>query len=463
MIETGNSNFNFSNFVHSVNNYWTLKMDWETPKAVKAFSRTSHPDFNSDLTRKQIETELEVLKLKEQVEKLGGAVQKDSKSPKWSEISLLEEENEDLRNCLEDAESKLVELQKEMHHLKVSYETDSLAKKAKIKDFNEMIESLKADKSKMQSNYDKCAKTLSGLKSYLKDVPSIDEFNEVKATLTTQEARCRNLLADLDTKNLYLEQFENKLKESNSHVAQIQSEKQEALLRLDVAEDKLKSHMKRLETSKRINPEERVESLEIENTRLKKYIQCLKSRNKKEQDQKEAQYKQSQNKIGTLSDELTAVNEQSIKYRENIDLLRNSLQNIETKYTSASKRIKILENELSNSHSSSDRAEEMNDTVQKLVKEFGVCLNEMNSLSILSKQVVSGEDPNLSLLLGVERLSATFLPLSEVKDSEDKLYTLKSQLVELKKIKKEISEMRQILADKYAENLGNNMTSCITQ
>ncbi|CAB4069195.1 CEP85 [Lepeophtheirus salmonis] len=171
--------------------------------------------------------------------------------------------------------------------------------------------------------------------------------------------------------------------------------------------------MKRLETSKRINPEEievlveRVESLEIENTRLKKYIQCLKSRNKKEQDQKEAQYKQSQNKIGTLSDELTAVNEQSIKYRENIDLLRNSLQNIETKYTSASKRIKILENELSNSHSSSDRAEEMNDTVQKLVKEFGVCLNEMNSLSILSKQVVSGEDPNLSLLLGVERLSFT--------------------------------------------------------
>ena len=97
---------------------------------------------------------------------------------------------------------------------------------------------------------------------------------------------------------------------------------------------------------------------------------------------------------------------------------------------------------------------------------MGRCIAELSSLNELCSQVVGGGDPNMSVLLGVREVGMTFSPLN--RDStdltmEDKLELVRTQLEEVSRVQGEVKDLRTRIADKYAENLADNMTSCVTQ
>ena len=97
---------------------------------------------------------------------------------------------------------------------------------------------------------------------------------------------------------------------------------------------------------------------------------------------------------------------------------------------------------------------------------MGRCISELSSLNELCSQVVGGGDPNMSVLLGVRDVGGTSSPLNRDTTNltmEDKLELVRTQLEEVSKVQGEVRELRTRIADKYAENLADNMTSCVTQ
>ena len=97
---------------------------------------------------------------------------------------------------------------------------------------------------------------------------------------------------------------------------------------------------------------------------------------------------------------------------------------------------------------------------------MGRYLAELSSLNNVYKQVVGGGDPNISVLLGVREVGMAPSTLNRDITNltmEDKLELVRTQLEEVSRVQGEVKELRTRIADKYAENLADNMTSCVTQ
>ena len=100
------------------------------------------------------------------------------------------------------------------------------------------------------------------------------------------------------------------------------------------------------------------------------------------------------------------------------------------------------------------------------IRSMGKCISELSSLHELCNQVMGGGDPNMSVLLGVREVGVAFSPLDKDITNltiEDKLDLVRSQMEELSRVQRELQELRTRITDKYAENLADNMTSCVTQ
>ena len=95
-------------------------------------------------------------------------------------------------------------------------------------------------------------------------------------------------------------------------------------------------------------------------------------------------------------------------------------------------------------------------------------MREIKSLSETTKQIVGGEDPNVSVLLGLRDLSGNRNNGSEPSepnpvDHDGRVATLRSQLSDVKAVRSDLAKIRDSISEKYAENLGDNFNSCITQ
>ena len=97
------------------------------------------------------------------------------------------------------------------------------------------------------------------------------------------------------------------------------------------------------------------------------------------------------------------------------------------------------------------------------------CITELTLLCELCSQVMSGGDPNMSVLLGVREVTSPIAasPLladpASLPSAAQQLELARQQLQEVARVEGEVKQLRQQISDKYAENLADNMTSCVTQ
>jgi hypothetical protein len=150
------------------------------------------------------------------------------------------------------------------------------------------------------------------------------------------------------------------------------------------------------------------------------------------------------------------------------------------------RRSEALEAELETVRRGEERWSDLDGMYRLLGHEISRCLNELTSLSQATKQIVGGQEPNVSLLLGLRDLSGnkgevemanftlleqytSFLSVeafqSDISSSrhDGRVTLLREQLSEAKSIRSELAKIREAVSEKYAENLGDNFTSCITQ
>ena len=242
------------------------------------------------------------------------------------------------------------------------------------------------------------------------------------------------------------------------------------------AHTRRQSEAKALTESDKENILQQRDEFQEENEGLKKYLAITQAKQKKE--------------ISRLKEELTKAKE-SVK-ETNKDLCdtaskyqdeRSTNAFIREDLTKTKVRVVALERQLEACHSEIDLLRQgqgetsgLERHYALLSRELGKCVHDLQSLSAVTKQLLDGQDPNVSALLGIKDYGVTRVDAASSGDETDgggcqgqhqplreRLAAVEEQCAKVKEIRSDIKSIRESVSDKYAETLGDNMTSCVNQ
>jgi len=429
--------------------------------------------------RHQLNTERQLVELRQQVEQLGNMMatrQHDQSSSSLItyqiRVEQLEQEREELELMVEEKELQLEEMTNSMSNQNAEIMKDMASLRVECQELGEEAVQKERAFSLLQVEYQKTLKTIQGLNSYISTLPAVEEVRELRAKLearTSEQAEkdVRTLELERSVKSLNLElqnlkkeylklNIANKEaiernKELSAKVADVEKVRMEAR-NLDDDQVELVLHDKQqlqleLEKLKRLQAW-KTEKFETENSKLEEQVRKL------------GQLVESSNmQIRTNSTQLREAN--AIKCQ-----LESELKEKQEMITSFSKKLEKYKTEISHLKCNNESSSQLDKYYTRLSRCMGKCVTELNSLTDLCGQIMGGDNPNMSLLLGTK---SDFLSpvLSLDRDlvslgQEEKLEVVRQQLDEVTKVQGEIKDLRSKISDKYTDILADNM-SCLLQ
>ncbi|XP_039247769.2 centrosomal protein of 85 kDa-like [Styela clava] len=331
------------------------------------------------------------------------------------------------------------------------------------------ISELKRKHKSLSDRIEKYKRRVESLERYLGDLPTMEESKEIKRTMDYLSNDKEKLAGDLD-------HIRNKYDEANA----ILREKEECL---------------RIETEKNALLEEEIEALskkitEFENsqeelgvTERREFddtrreldqmhrdredaakllaaadmrIKSLTTQHRSDIAKLEERIEQEENATQTLKRELSAKQHTSSKVQSAMTKLASQNQQLMEEKMSFLEQLRTLESERSSSRDAARVA-------SRLQRETQIAVRDLEAVTQVLLQTSRGDDPNLSALLGV-RPSSVGLTEEEM-DERDAgasltVEQMTKRLTDVRKLRRDIDELRSTLSNRYAENIGQN---CATQ
>jgi len=430
--------------------------------------------------RHQLNTERQLVALQQQVEQLGTMMcnrqLSDSSNSSLvvyqQQVEQLEQEREELEHLLDEREHQLTTFKNSLASLNAEYLSDLVIVKEEAKQLGEQVKEREEKHFKLEREHQKGLKTIHGLQAYIRTLPAEEEVRELRAKL---EARTGEL-AEIGVKSLELEQQSERLREelncSEKKGFELEVANKELLEQNKENQNKVNEGEKRMYQARNLG-EEQVEllifdknELEHENKKLKNLLEW---KSKKFEDEKHKLEEHVKRLGGLLEQSNKQLQVSSSNLRQSN--INNNMMEVELKKkteanTTLTTKLDKFGAEIHSLRSNKESTARLDGLHTRLTRGMGRCIAELSSLNELCSQVVGGGDPNMSVLLGVREVGMTFSPLN--RDStdltmEDKLELVRTQLEEVSRVQGEVKDLRTRIADKYAENLADNMTSCVTQ
>lgn len=209
---------------------------------------------------------------------------------------------------------------------------------------------------------------------------------------------------------------------------------------------------------------EELDDLKSENMNLKRYVKILQNRHKRE-------LTAVQTSLAEMSKNFEAKTKESVSFADKFrdetktaKYLRECLTNTKAKVIALEAKSEALASELDSTKAKESYAKEQNRLTKVIHREIFDCVKDLRILGSVTNQILDGDDPNVSILLGIKDIdrSSTVERNSDLTSAQSVDF-LRSEISALKEVRREIQEIRGKISDKYAENIGSNMTSCITQ
>merc|ERR1719369_2366843 len=324
----------------------------------------------------------------------------------------------------------------------------------------------------LEREHQKSLKTIHGLQAYIRTLPAQEEVRELKSKLEVRTTE----ISEMGIKGTEIEkQMENLREEMNTsekHRLDLEIENKE-LVETNKKLQSLVSEEEKRRFQARNLGEEQVELLLFDKNELQHENQKLKNvlewKTKKFEDEKhklEEQVKRLGNLMEQSNKQLQVTNSQMRQANVSNCMLEAELKKKTEENMTMASQLDKFGTEIRNLKLSKESTARLDGHYTRLTRGMGCCIAELSSLNELCTQVVGGCDPNMSVFLGVKDLMLTTSPLNRDTSSltvEDKLDLVRSQLEEVGRVQEEVRELRTRIADKYAENLADNMTSCVTQ
>lgn len=368
----------------------------------------------------------------------------------FAERSVSHCEKEELERKLAVVQSKELQLSEFLKQMANKSNEDKKKMEEKLKTRDRYINSLKKKCQKESEQNKEKQRRIETLEKYLADLPTLDDVESQSKQLQILEEKNKQLKATLAELENELEESRTQCKEKDLQLACQKKKEKELVTAVQSLQQKVE---KCLEDGVRL-PMLDAKQLQSEN-------ESFRDRNEKASKVIDDQ----QNQIAEMSLEIQSMQEKLLQGKLTVQKLKSELEEKDKSIQHLHKT--VLENQrlMEETASLKEQIYQMEQSRQpvaeklpvadQLFKEMSHCLFDLKALCSILTHRAQGKEPNVSLLLGIRSMSCS---------SEDEKYhsteTLSKKLSEVCQLRKDIDELRTIISECYAQDMGEN---CITQ
>ncbi|XP_062980798.1 centrosomal protein of 85 kDa-like isoform X2 [Elgaria multicarinata webbii] len=368
----------------------------------------------------------------------------------FAERTVVHCEREELERKLAAVQSKELQLSEFLKQMANKSNEDKKKMEEKLKTRDRYISSLKKKCQKESEQNKEKQRRIETLEKYLADLPTLDDVESQTKQLQVLEEKNKQLKATVAELEKDFEESKGQCKEKELQLVCQKKKEKELVTAVQSLQQKVEKcledgvRLPMLDT-KQLQSEN--ESLKEENVKASKVID------------------NQQNQITEMTLEIQSMQDTLLQGKLAIQKQKNELEEKDKSVQQLHKT--LLENQrlMEENTSLREQIHQMEQSRQpvaeklpvadQLFKEMSHCLFDLKALCSILTHRAQGKEPNLSLLLGIRSMNCS---------SEDEYYhsaeTLSKKLSEVCQLRKDIDELRTIISDCYAQDMGEN---CITQ
>ncbi|NP_001089949.2 centrosomal protein 85kDa S homeolog [Xenopus laevis] len=367
-------------------------------------------------------------------------------------------EKAELEKKLNAGEAESRSLREAMKEAAQKHTEELRKQEERVKGRDRHINSLKKKCQKETEQNKEKQQRIETLERYLADLPTVQDHQK-----QTQE------LKGLQEKSSLLQEQVSELEKSLTEIRNLNREKETQLATEKRRGQELMSTIgslkEEIECFKQTDVGEKEKRLTQESEELRQEVLSL----QKEQECLRKVMESQKKKIEQMSSKVKVLEEQVAQEEGTGDALKVEVQRKETalqQLRAAVKELAVqnqdlmeqnvtLQERLRQTRGAAQPAELEAGTIITLYSELNLCLKDLRSICTLLSQRMEGRDPNLSLLLGIHSA-----PHVEDEDGASDSLSLDKHLDAVRRLKREIEDLRTTISDRYAQDMGDN---CITQ
>ncbi|XP_076127806.1 centrosomal protein of 85 kDa-like isoform X2 [Alosa pseudoharengus] len=346
----------------------------------------------------------------------------------------------DMGRRLATAELEVLHLNEFLRQNTRKYTEDIKKLEEKMKTRDRYISSLKKKCQREQEQNLEKQQRIETLEKYLADLPSLDEVQSQAQQLEEVRGKAEALQERVSELERSVEESQALLREKDEQMTVQGGRELELVATVQSLQEKVEQC---LEDGIRL-PMMDLKQLERENAKLQEqhtHSSVLIDNQKKQ--------------IEKLTLELAAV-EQHLQQEKGVSqALREQLLDKEEDVQTLNKTLQENQRQLGEDcvlrSSSGTPAQESG----PLLKEMSLCLLDLKALCNILTHRAQGKEPNLTLLLGIKSMG---LSGEEIESPEED--GLRAKLREVCQLRQDIDELRTLISDRYAQDMGDN---CVTQ
>ncbi|XP_031437914.1 centrosomal protein of 85 kDa-like isoform X2 [Clupea harengus] len=319
--------------------------------------------------------------------------------------------------------------------------TDDIKKlEDKMKTRDRYISSLKKKCQREQEQNLEKQQRIETLEKYLADLPSLDDVQSQAQQLEEVRGTAEALQERVSELERRLEESQTLLQEKEEHMIVQARREQELLATVQSLTEKVEQC---LEDGVRL-PMMDLRQLERVNTQLQEqhtHSSVLIDNQKKQ--------------IEKLTVELSTV-EQGLQQEQSVSqALREQLQEKDEDLQTLNKTLQENQKQVGEGCVLRPSPGGAVQEAGPLLKEMSLCLLDLKALCNILTHRAQGKEPNLTLLLGIKSMGVSG---EEIESPEED--GLRAKLREVCQLRKDIDDLRTLISDRYAQDMGDN---CVTQ
>ncbi|XP_070822623.1 centrosomal protein of 85 kDa [Chaetodon trifascialis] len=299
------------------------------------------------------------------------------------------------------------------------------------------------------------------LERYLADLPTLEDYQSQNKQLLEAEQQVAQLQEKVGELEVCLETTRSQLREKDAHLEEQKRRERDLLTTITDMQQRVQQG---LEDGARL-PSLDIEKLRGENNTLREEQQRLKKVIEKQHrmmEQLGSQIQALEEQISQEENSSQALREEVLAKEQNMFELHTAMKELSSQNQELMEQNLNLQEQMSDpeQRSTSQASSALQPAgarlTQRLHVEIASCLSDLRSLCSILTQRAQGQDPNLSLLLGLTSPP----PVSEQAEDWMSPEVLQKKLVEAQQLRRDVEELRNVILDRYAQDMGDN---CITQ
>ncbi|CAG5117801.1 unnamed protein product [Candidula unifasciata] len=362
------------------------------------------------------------------------------------------------------------------------YEVQQLKEILRNKDFGVSdIQSQLAEKSKeaeawQQKFNEACSshkdmkKRLDGLQRYLDELPTVEESRlQAQQILSLREENVA-LKAKSESQEKKLIQARKIITGRDFRVRELEEQQQdlekkikELQLEIDRLRDGEGSELYNTQKSLKDAKADK-ERLAIDLEKAKKLLETTHVKLRQQEIKHQSELRAAQERLTLEEQNVVSLRAEVASKEEHIEKMSRSLKELGVRNQELLEQCLLVKEQLR--HMEGKSADISTALQRRFMLNLKLCFSELQALVQVCSQCARGENPDMSLLLGVTSPGSDLLQECAggvgQAESSDPAKTISHWLSQIEQLRKDVDRLRAHICNKYAEDMGNNIT-CATQ